>query len=364
MVSISGALGRLRREAVLGARRARNGIKYAAGVKWAADHPTPNDVIWRQDKLTLRRYRGEEPPLIAPPVLAFGGLIRITGIFDLVEGNSFVARALDAGFDPYVLDWGEPDERDAENTLETYLSYYLPRAIDAVRKESGHDEVTIIGYCMGGAMALHALAAKPELPVRNLVLIATPIDFSHLSPFFEALRTGELDPASALDATGNVPASLVYRFFQIRKPTADVVQYVNLWQNLWDDRYVESHQALSRLFGRQVPLPGAVALQVAEQWILNNGLLEDKLRLDGRPASLGAIQIPVLVVTGTKDEMVPDEASRPAIDVLTGTKAELLRLDAGHAGLTVGRTSAKVTIPQILGWLSARGIPSSGIEKG
>ena len=49
-----------------------------------------------------------------------------------------------------MLDWGVPDELDADNSLETYVDDYLPRALAAVRRETGCDEVTLAGYCLGG----------------------------------------------------------------------------------------------------------------------------------------------------------------------------------------------------------------------
>jgi hypothetical protein len=34
--------------------------------------------------------------------------------------------------DVFMVDWGVPDERDADNDVETYVDEYLPRAIRAV----------------------------------------------------------------------------------------------------------------------------------------------------------------------------------------------------------------------------------------
>ena len=37
----------------------------------------------------------------------------------------------DEGFDVFLLDWAPPDPADAENTLETYVDHYIPRAMAA-----------------------------------------------------------------------------------------------------------------------------------------------------------------------------------------------------------------------------------------
>jgi polyhydroxyalkanoate synthase len=343
MTSLSRELGRT-------VGRVRNGIRFAAGTQWAPIGPTPSRVLWREGKAELRHYTGS--PRLGPPVVVLGGLVGRSYIFDLHDQNSFVRRMLDAGFDTYVLDWGAPDADDSANTLETYLARYFPRALRAVLAESGAEDVSVIGYCMGGAMALHALAADPGLPVRNLVLIATPVDFRHLGSMVDAVSERRLDPASVLDENGNVPASLISAFFAVMKPTAPVLKYANLLQNLWNDEYLKGYQALNRCFEDHVPLPGAAFLQIAQQWMRDNGFVRDQLRLDGRPVHLADLTMPVLVVTGSRDELVPAACTAPTASLLTGAEPEVLTLDAGHASLTTGRTAAKHTVPKILGWLA------------
>jgi len=346
-------LGSVRKELERNAVRARNGIKYVTGAEWSPPAPTPSETIWREGKAELRRYAGGRPSL-RTPVLAFLGLVSRAYVFDLVAANSFVRRLMEAGFDTYVLDWGVPDETDAQNTIETYVEGQLPRAIAAVLAESGADDVNVIGYCMGGNLALLALAAEPELPVHNLVTMATPVDFGYMGPIAGALIDGRLDPEEFLDETGNVPPALVGRFFKVRRPTADLVQYANLWQNLWNDEYMEGHQAMGRYLREQLPLPGAAFVQVTRDWLRDNAFMRGTLRLGGRRISLGDIRTPTLCVLCERDDIVPEPAAVPLAGLLTGTHVEQLRLDAGHSSLVVGRTAARVTMPRIIDWLVRR----------
>lgn len=353
--SLPGLAAGVARELGRTAARVRNGVRYAAGTQFAPIGPTPSRVVWSEGKAALRHYSGHgigPKPRLGPPVVVLGGLVGRSYIFDLHEGNSFVRRMLDAGFDTFVLDWGAPDADDSANSLETYLARYFPRALRAAQRETGTEEVSVIGYCMGGSMSLHALAANPTLPVRNLVLIATPVDFRHLGAMVDAVAERRLDPAAVLDQDGNVPASLISAFFSVMKPTAPVVKYANLLQNLWNEEYLRGYQALNRCFEQHSPLPGAAFVQIAHQWMQDNAFVTDSLRLNGRAVHLSGISIPVLIVTGDRDELVPEGATAPLADLLTGTKPELLVLPAGHAGLTAGRTAARHTVPRILQWLA------------
>jgi polyhydroxyalkanoate synthase len=106
-----------------------------------------------------------------------------------------------------------------------------------------------------------------------------------------------------------------------------------------------------------VPLPGLAFLQIAEQWMRGNGFLTDNLRLSGRQVHLSDLTMPILIVTGSRDELVPAASTGPTASLLTGAKPEVLELAAGHASLTTGRTAAKHTVPKILGWLAAHSDP-------
>jgi polyhydroxyalkanoate synthase len=50
----------------------------------------------------------------------------------------------------------------------------------------------------------------------------------------------------------------------------------------------------------------------------------------------------------------------PLPELVGAEDNEVLRLDAGHVGLVVGRTAAKITIPRIIEFLAAR---SEAVDK-
>lgn len=342
----------LRRELERNAIRARNGLQYLAGREWAPPAPTRSDVVWNAGAANVRRYRGTTPVRYRQPVLAFTGLVSRPYCFDLAVGNSFVQQLMDAGFDVFVLDWGVPGPEDSGRTLESYLDVVLPRAVRATLAASGAGSINMLGYCMGGNMALVGLAASPALPVRNLVVMTTAIDFRELGPVTDALRDGRIAPDTVIDESGNVPPRVIEMAFKVRRPTSDLVQYANLLQNLWSDEYLAGYQAMGRWVREHVPIAGAAFLQIAQQWVIDNGFLEDRLRLGGRAVHLAAIEVPTLAAIALRDDMVPKAAAEPIREVLTGTEVDLLCLDTGHTGLATGRTASRVTLPRIFGWLA------------
>jgi polyhydroxyalkanoate synthase len=187
--------------------------------------------VWQRHKAQLWRYRSDAVRY-RPPVLVVHSLISRSYVLDLYAGNSAVAFFLGAGLDVFLIDWGEADEADADNTLETYADEYLPAAIAATREVSGSDEVTLLGYCFGGVLALLTCALHPDLPVRSLAMIATPVDFDGMGAITGPVRDGRLDPEDIIDETGNVPPDAIENAFRMLKPTAEITQYATLWETL------------------------------------------------------------------------------------------------------------------------------------
>lgn len=347
----AGVLGAVRREIARNAVRARNGLKYAAGSEFAPRHPTPSEVIWRNGKAHVRRYRSDAPRRFKQPVVAYLGLVGRSYIFDLYKGGSIVEMLMTWGFDTYVLDWGVPDEFDQENTLETYLRGYLPPALEAICAESGSDSVNIFGYCMGGVMTVHALAAQPNLPVNSLVTLAAPFDWSDLGAFVNAMRDRKVELRELLDDSGNLPGSIIRESFKRRKPTGDIVNYTNLWQHLWDDRYVEGYQAINRFLSDHIPIARGAAEQLLQQWLWDNAFVTDRLRFNGRRVTLADIHTPVLGVIAQRDDIASEESTSVLPDVLPNAPVELLKIDTGHVSLFAGRQAVKQVMPTVFEWI-------------
>jgi polyhydroxyalkanoate synthase len=356
------AVGRVRREVERHARRARNGIRLAAGVDTPAVGQTPKEVVWERDRCQLWRYRSDRVAY-HPPLFIVFSLVSRSYILDLTPGNSFVEHLRDAGFDVFLLDWGVPDERDAANTVEDYVDGYLPAGIERALEVSGAGEVNLLGYCFGGVLSLLSMAHHADLPVRSLTTIATPVDYSGMGFMGELFRRGRLEVDDLLDDTGNLPAGVVRQAFRVLKPTAEVGRYATLFENLGDDRYLLAYQAMTQWTNEHIPFPGAAARQTVEMLVNANGAMTDRLHLGGEAVSLSDITCPFLNVVAERDHIVPPAAARPLVDLVGSAEPEQLLLDAGHIGLAVGRSAARVTIPTIIEFLQRRSVPVGGEDR-
>lgn len=342
------ALAAIRREIDRSAVRARNGLKVLAGHARPEVGCTPKELVWRRDKVRLYRYRGAGPTL-SPPVLLVMSLVTKPYVFDLRPGNSFVEALLNRGFDVYAIDWGVPDAVESANTYETYCDEYLPLAADAVLRSSGADDLTVYGYCLGGVLAALFVAGHPDVPVRNLVTMATPIDFRPLGAMPKLLREGRLEPEDLLDETGNVPPQVILAGMRTYAPTGDLQGYIALLHNLDDTDWVEAREALIGWASDHIPFPGACFVQTVHWFVRDDQLVRGRVVLGGRDVDLRSIACPTLNVVGEFDHLIPPVSTEPLLELIP--TVDQMTVKGGHVGLMVGSSAHRRSVPSIAAWL-------------
>ena len=352
-LSPTDVLGRVNRDVERSYLRARNGLRYVRGSNRPKLGATPKDIVWRRDKAQLWRYRGD-PVRFAQPLLIVTSLVSRSYILDLLPGSSAVEFFRNRGFDVFMLDWGIPDELDGDNSLATYVDEYLPRAVAAVRRQTGCTELTMAGYCLGGVLSVLYANGHDDARVRNLVLMATPLDFGEMGPMVAALREGRLDPEHLIDESGNVPADVLYSGFFMLAPTTIVAQRATLLENLWNDEFVRGFQAMAQWTRDQVPFPGAAFREVVELFVRRNALMDGSLPVGGREIDFARTHATVLNAMAENDTVVPRAAAQPA-GALVGRperRHELL-LRGGHVTFGTGRSALRHTLPSLADWIAA-----------
>jgi polyhydroxyalkanoate synthase len=335
-------------------RRMQNAAAMASGVRRPELGQAPRRELFTIGAARLYRYEGlrtHETPVLFVPNL---GISR-PYIFDLLPGASFIEYMTQQGFDFYLLDWGAfgPDDRDL--TLEECVTTILPRMTQAVLKSSGARELSVLGYCMGAPMSAAFVAAYPEVPVRNLVDMAGPIDFSRSGLFGHWLSPKYFDVDRVIDALGgSVPPPVIRAGFKLIRPTADMATALSLWWNLWDDRYVEGFTALNTWANEYVALPGAFFRQWVRDFYQENKLYRGDLRYGGRTIRLETITCPVLAVGAVQDYIAPPACVRALIDAVSSSDKEYMELPGGHISLIAGRGALRTCWPRVSDWLAAR----------
>ncbi|MCP3988572.1 MAG: alpha/beta fold hydrolase [Actinomycetia bacterium] len=333
-----------------GVKRSWNLTRHVLGIDRAEVGQTPREEVWATGKTVLYRYQSDNP-VVGPPVLLVMSLVSRSFILDLQPGNSFVEHLLEQGLDVFLLDWGVPEAEEAENTLETYVDQYLPEAVAVVDRLGGGEGVTMFGYCFGGLLALLYAAGHSDGPVRNLVVMATPVDFDQMPQAMSGVGSHGIDPDHILDADGNVPAQAVRASFTMLAPTADLATVADFWERLDDDKFLNSYQAMTAWTRNHIPFPGAAFKQTVQIFNNGNGFINDQIVLGGREIHLSDIEVPFLNVVAEHDHIVPRAATTPLTPLIGSEDRTEVVLPAGHVGLIIGKRGRTKCMPTMSGWI-------------
>ncbi|GBD26348.1 Poly(3-hydroxyalkanoate) polymerase subunit PhaC [bacterium HR30] len=347
------------RRAGIDARRAL--LRFLNGIEWLVRDPktvvgrTPYQSILRQGKLEVRRYNlGSVKLRYATPVVLVPPLMVKPFIYDLFPGRSLVEFLLEHGFQPYVVDFGEPDEADHLVRLDQYVLDWLPAACAAVRADAKVEDLTLLGYCMGGVFCLMYVAAHRDTKVRNLVCIATPIDMNKMGLLAWVAKLAGRQVETLARQIGNVPGGLSSTAFRLLTPVKNVTRYTDFFLNLWNHEYVLGFEAMNQWVSQFIDYPRDAFVQFTRDFMQQNKLARGQLTLGGRAVHLREVRCSLLVFAGKSDQVAPPASVRALMDKVGSQDKTFSLVPAGHMGILAGANAPKLVWQPMVQWLSAR----------
>lgn len=307
--------------------------------------------------VSTRRYR--EPLVLIPPLGVFAW------IFDLMVDRSMVKYFLAHGFDVYLVDWGAPGPDDQDVSLENYVVDWFSKALEAVRSHSGQQQLSLMGYCMGGLLSLLYLASSRDQQVKNLVTIASPVDMYKMGfagPLYKAMRrpiwaVGKLTGLKITEMERkrfHVPGKRLSVMFKMTNPVGTVTSYLELVRNLADDEYVSRYMTMNEWFTNMPDYPGATVQEVLRKMGLYNRLARGSIRIGDREAVFSDINCNLLAFAGDNDKIVSISAAEAIMGVVGSADKSFHIVPGGHAGVFTGGKAAHTTWAISKTWLSDR----------
>lgn len=316
---------------------------------------TPSRPVYREDNLRLLRYeRGGEAKHETPVLFVFA-LVNRPYILDLKTGKSVVSHFVDAGFDTYKIDWGVPGDGDRYLGLDDYVLRYMDNIVDKICERTGSEQVSIVGYCMGGTMSAMYAALRPE-KVKNLVLMAAPVDWSKRDSLL-TLWTDEkyFDVDKMLAVYGNAPAGWLQASFQYLKPVGNLLEKpLNFYDNMHDEKFLEDFFAMETWLNDNIPVAGETFRQFVKDCFQRNLLMQGKLEVGDERVDFRNIRCPVLNLIAEFDHLVTPSQSQPFTDAVGSSDRKTVMFKAGHIGLAVSSRAHKELWPNVVEWLAQR----------
>lgn len=319
---------------------------------------TPRELVWTHRKTSLYRYRSSSRRHPIPMLLVFA-LINRPEIFDLRPGRSLVESLLEAGFDVYLLDWGELDEEDGDMGLAEFVCDELDWAVRETLLDSGQEELTLVGWCIGGTLVTMYLGLEREgmdgSPVRNALLLTTPIEAGD-SLYLKWVGGDHFDVDFIADNFPVVPGSGIDFANKAMKPVKNFsTTYRSLWEQVLAGKADRAgYQAMARWVAANPPFPSR-AFREWITWIYKeNRLVQGRVTLRGRAVDLGSIEQNLLVVTAGSDHIAPREGTEPLLGLVSSEDVTHLARPGGHIGLVAGSKAKRELWPVLIDWLAER----------
>lgn len=314
---------------------------------------TPKEVIWSKNKAKLYRYQPAIKKTKKVPILMIYALINKPYILDLTPGNSLIEYLTNEGHDVYLLDWGTPGYEDRHMKLDDYIFDYIPRAFKKVLKTSNKKEVTMFGYCMGGTMTAIFTALNPKLPIRNLLLMTSPFDFSDAGLYTKWLDKRYFNLDKVVDTLGLIPHDMIDFGNKMLNPIANFYgPYVSLVDRADNEKFITSWTLMQKWLNDGIPFPGEAYRQWIEEFYQENKLINDELYMRGQKVELGKITANLLNIAAKHDNIASPNQVEPLNDKVSSKNKTFHLTETGHVSVVIGSRAINGTYPLIHDWLT------------
>ena len=272
---------------------------------------------------TLRNHGGQGPVVLLVP-----SLINPPRILDLDEQVSLASAITHMGKTVLLLDWGRAEDRS-----DLSVAGHIEQLLLPLLRSIG-ERVSLIGYCLGGTMAI---AAANLFPVDRVATLASPWNFERypetsIRVLDDMWRHSQL----AAEGLGALPMEVLQAAFWSLDPLRTVSKFAEFGglepESAEAQRFVE----LEEWSNEGEPLPYPAAQELVEGLFGAN--------LPGRSAwSVGGhavsdhLNVPSFHLIAERDLIAPPQ---------TAAFGKKFAINSGHVGMIVG--SARSQLHQAL----------------
>ncbi len=313
--------------------------------------------------MPVERKQHPVPLVLVPPL----GVT--TETFDLMPQRSLVRFMAASGFKTYLVDWGKPKKEHAHLNLKDYSYTMLGTALEKIRAHSGSQDLSLMGWCMGGLLCLLHQGQVQDPAIRNIITIASPIDLesgrgviagvagaaqglngaAQLVSNYTNLRMKALDPARLA-----LPPWATTLVFKMTDPVGSVTTYWDLVTRMSDREYVKSYSTTADYLNNMLLYPGGVIKDMAVKVVSQGQLARGKVDVGDNVAELDKISSNLLAFAGETDILVPAEIAQKIVDIVASKDRDFRLAPGGHMGVIIGSKAQNAVWAESVDWLAKR----------
>jgi polyhydroxyalkanoate synthase len=314
-------------------------------------------------RMPIQREQHAVPLVLIPPL----GVT--TETFDLMPQRSLVRYMVASGFKVYLVDWGKPKKEHGHLGLKDYSYSMMGEALGKIREHSGSEDLSMMGWCLGGLLALLYQGQVQDPHIRNLITVASPIDLesgsgviggvagaaqllngpAQLVANYSNLALEKLDPSRM-----SLPPWMTTLVFKLTDPVGSVTTYWDLVTKMSDREGLESYSTTSDYLNNMLMYPGGVLQDMAVKVVGDNQLAKGRVEVGDLVAELNAIESNLLAFAGETDILVPSGVAEKIVDIVATRDKEFRVAPGGHMGVIIGSKAANAVWAESVEWLESR----------
>ena len=296
---------------------------------------TPGKVIYQNDLIQVIQYNPSTEEVYKRPLMIVPPWINKFYIMDLREKNSLIKYCVDQGFTTFVMSWVNPDEKLAAKSFEDYMVEGPLATLDVIKKATGEDEVSALGYCLGGtllASTLAYMASKGDDRIKSATFFTTMLDFSdagELSVFIDEEQISMLE--ETMNKAGYLDGSQMATTFNMLRANDLIWSFVVNNYLLGKDPFPFD---LLYWNGDSTRMPAAMHSFYLRNMYQNNKLIQPGgITLKGVPIDLTKVKTPSYFVSAREDHIAPWVSTYSGAHLFTGPVKFVLSASGHIAGI-------------------------------
>lgn len=291
---------------------------------------TPGSVIWENEIFQLIQYAPTTEQVHATPILICPPWINKFYILDLNDKKSMVRWLVSQGWTVFVVAWVNPDQRQKDETWESYMKKGVLTALERVLTEAGEKKAHMVGYCIGGTMlgtTLAHMACTGDDRAATATFFTTQLDFTdagELQVFVDEKTLQVLD--EKMDE-GFLPAESMASAFNMLRASDLIWGFVIQNYLLGKEPFPFD---LLYWNADSTCMPARVHHFYLDNFYNANRLATREMTLGGEKLDLGRVQTPVYHIATKEDHIAPPQSVYRGARLIGSKNATFILAGSGH----------------------------------